>query len=130
MPPFSPPPDAVAVLRAAGDQEVTAALEVMYLVAQADGFVAADELRHFLAVARTISDGTLDATRLSELITTWKATQADVPQRSRELALLLGTREARRAAYDLAQAMATADRQLGEAELTVMDQIGEALDLT
>jgi uncharacterized tellurite resistance protein B-like protein len=126
----APSAAALELFAAASDAELEAGLELMYLVAKADGFVAADELRQFLRVARALPGGRLDTARLSALLDTFKARGAvEIRARSAELGAVLGTPALRRAAYELAAAIVTADGELREAEVATLEAVGEALGL-
>lgn len=126
----SPPAPVLAALADAIEEQLTAVMEVMHFVAKADGFLSADELRQFLRLAKTVSGGSIDSKKLSALVSSWsKRVGVNAHQRLSELSLILGTSELRRATYELAQKMATADGKLEGQELAVLEQIETAFGI-
>jgi tellurite resistance protein len=128
---FVPPKEAIAILKSSSEAQLIAALELMYLVAKADGFVAADELRQLLAVAKASDHNRVDSRKLSALIGEWKARGRLEPEpRIKALGSILETPEVKRAAYELAAATVVADRGLSSGELQVVNLISDTFGLT
>lgn len=123
-----PPAPVGLALRDASVEQLVAVLEIMHFVAKADGFLSADELRHFLKFAKTISSGKISAARLGEVVSNFgKRKVEDIRARLAELKEVLGSPEVCRAAYDLASKMAAADGKLESTEMKVLDLVEEAL---
>lgn len=128
---FSLPPQlALNAFKDATHETLVAVLEVMHFVARADGAISADELRQFLKFAKTVSLGKISAGELSALVSGWNERgEVDAPARLAELAAILSHPTERRATYELASRMATADGKLESAEEGVLGLIEVALEL-
>jgi uncharacterized tellurite resistance protein B-like protein len=124
-----PPALVVSALEGASEEQLIAVMEVMHFVAKADGFLSADELRQFLKLSKALSDTKIDSKTLSELVSAWGKREVDTRARLTELTAILATPEIRRAAYELAEKMATADGTLEGKEMGVLELIEEVLDL-
>lgn len=110
--------------------QLLAVLELMYFVAKADGFLAADELRAFLKVAGEMSGDRFSSTHLSQLVSSWSNREVlDIDARLEELKTSLGHETARRAAHALAQSMAHADGVVRDSESQMLDRIARIFDL-
>lgn len=101
----------------------------MHFVAKADGFLSADELRQFLKLSKAVSGTRIDSKRLSDLVSAWGKREIDTKQRLMDLGAILLTAEMRRATYELAEKMATADGKLEGKEMGVLEQIEEAFGI-
>lgn len=124
-----PPAPVVAALRGASEEQLIAVMEVMHFVAKADGFLSADELRQFLKLSKAVSGTRIDSKRLSDLVSGWSKREIDTKQRLMDLGAILLTAEMRRATYELAEKMATADGKLEGKEMGVLEQIEEAFGI-
>lgn len=124
-----PPAPVVAALRGASEEQLIAVMEVMHFVAKADGFLSADELRQFLKLSKSVSGTRIDSKRLSDLVSGWSKREIDTKQRLMDLGAILLTAEMRRATYELAEKMATADGKLEGKEMGVLEQIEEAFGI-
>lgn len=114
----------------AGTNELLAMLEVMYLVAKADGFFSADELREFLEIVTSLSEGKVGKQQLGALVDSWgKRGATDVDERLKELATALQDDLSRRIAYGLAMQIAESDGQFLRAESEMLDRIAKAFGL-
>ncbi len=110
--------------------EMLAMFEVMYLVAKADGFFSADELREFLEIVTSLSEGKFGKQQLSALVDSWsKRGATDVDQRLGELATALQDDLSRRIAYGLALQIAESDGQFLKAESDMLGRISSAFNL-
>jgi tellurite resistance protein len=111
--------------------ELLAMLEVMYLVATADGYFSADERREFLAMAESLSDGKLQPAMLRSLVDSWSAHggTGELGTRLGELAASLPDETSRRIAYGLAVQMAESDGQYLDAEAHVLAKLAAAFGL-
>jgi tellurite resistance protein len=111
--------------------ELLAMLEVMYLVATADGFFSTEERRNFIEHARSLSDGKLEPTHLATLVESWvrRGVGVDPEPRLAELARDLPDETARRIAFGLAMGIAESDEQLLGAEAGILKKISRAFGL-
>jgi uncharacterized tellurite resistance protein B-like protein len=115
----------------AAAHELLSILEVMYLVAQADGFFSQEERREFLETVTSLSEGKLGSVQLSQLVDSWvkRGAASDVDKCLQELASALPDELSRRIAYGLALQIADADGQYLEAEATMLRRISDAFGL-
>lgn len=115
----------------AAAHELLSILEVMYLVAQADGYFSQDERREFLKSVASLSEGKLGSEQLSQLVDSWvkRGVGGDVEERLKELASALPDELSRRIAYGLALQIADADGQYLDAEATMLRRISEVFGL-
>lgn len=119
-------------------QELMAMIEVMYLVAVADGYFSAEERDAFLEHAGGLSGHQIGARELGLLVDRWeregRAQQGAPGQRNHsarlvELAQILGDETGRRIAYGLAMEIADADGQFLGSEEAILGQIALAFGL-
>lgn len=113
-----------------GTQELLAMIEVMFLVAQADGVFSPNERRSFLAHVQSLSEGKIGVPELTSLVERWGSAESlDVSERLTELAVLLPDETSRRIAYGLAMGIAEADGQVLESESVLLFQIAKTFGL-
>jgi tellurite resistance protein len=115
----------------AATNELLAMLEVMYLVATADGFFSQDERSEFLKSVRSLSEGKVSTGDLGRLVEEWAVERPELDRHARlqTLALALPDTTSRRIAYGLGLQIAEADGQLLESEARVLHQIASAFQL-
>jgi uncharacterized tellurite resistance protein B-like protein len=112
-------------LRHATDEKLHAILELMYLVARADGVFSHEELSHFISVGSTISGGRIDAARLAILVEAWgEQTSSHIENRIIEISHVLTTAHEREMACNLAAQLAEADDAVLRPEQKVLDLMG------
>ena len=111
--------------------ELLAMLELMYLVATADGFFSISERREFLASLESLSEGRLGSTELTQLMNTWtkRGPGDSLDARLEELANALPDITSRRIAYGLALQIAESDGEYLRSEAAMMDRIASAFGL-
>src|SRR5690606_19901678 len=97
----------------AAHSELLAMLEVMYLVANADGFFSIAERGEFLNSVESRSEGKIGGAELSELVEVWvcRGSTEELPARLNRLAQELPDLISRRIAYGLAVQIAEVDGQ-------------------
>lgn len=115
----------------ASTNELLAMLEVMYIVATADGYFATEERRAFLAHAASLSEGKLDGAHLALLVESWvrRGVGVSAEVRLAELAVDLPDETSRRIAFGLATAMAEADGQMLMSESGILSKVSRAFGL-
>src|SRR5690606_28341272 len=117
-------------LEDAGTNELLAMIEVMYLVATADGFFSSDERLEFLRSVEALSDGKLGSEQLVKLVDSWaKRGSGPVDERLEQLAHSLTDETSRRIAYGLALQIADADGAYLQSEATLLRKISHAFGL-
>lgn len=118
-------------LHDAATNELLAMLEVMYLVATADGYFSKDERLEFLESMRSLSEGKIGAEQLSRLVEGWVARgpETNIEGRLRVLADALPDEMSRRIAYGLGMQIAESDGQFLESEALLLRQIARAFAL-
>jgi uncharacterized tellurite resistance protein B-like protein len=111
--------------------ELLAMLELMYLVANADGFFSMEERREFLKSVESLSEGKLGSEQLVQLVDSWskRSPGPDLEKRLAELAAALPDAISRRIAYGLALQIADADGQFLESEAAILQKIAQAFGL-
>lgn len=114
------------------DAELHALIEVMFLVASADGEFSIPERRFFMEMVTSLSDGRLDSGDL--LVLTERAQsrldEGGVEARLNALSALLKDETARRLAYALATQIAFADDEISDAEKQVLDEMARVFELS
>jgi uncharacterized tellurite resistance protein B-like protein len=115
----------------AAAHELLAMLELMYLVANADGFFSMEERREFLKSVESLSEGKLGSEQLVQLVDSWskRSPGPDLEKRLAELAAALPDAISRRIAYGLALQIADADGQFLESEAAILQKIAQAFGL-
>lgn len=113
-----------------GTSELLAMIELMYLVAQADGVFSPEERREFLEHVESLSEGRVGSRELSLLVEHWGTESAPpLQERLAHLALQLPDETSRRIAYGLALEVADADGEFAESEAKLLRQVAIALGL-
>lgn len=121
---------AIQGLADVGTQELLAMIEVMFLVAQADGEFSSEERHTFLEHVESLTENKVGIPELTTLVDRWGTLESlDVSERLDQLAALLPGETSRRIAYDLARAIAETDGQVMESEAVLLFQLAQALDL-
>lgn len=112
-------------------RELLAMLELMYLVATADGYFSDDERREFIASMQSLSEGKIGSAELTRLVDQWvsEGPETDIERRLRTVASFLPDELSRRIAYGLAMQIAEADGQFLEAESAVLSKAARAFGL-
>lgn len=114
----------------AGPEELLAIIEILFLVAQADGVFSPEERQAFLEQVHSLSEDKLELPELSNLLDRWGTLESlDVSERLEQLAALLPDERSRRLTYGLAWGLAATDDQVMESEAVVLFQLAEALGL-
>lgn len=118
-------------LASAGTEELLAIIEILFLVAQADGVFSPEERQTFLEHVHALSQDKLETPELSNLMDRWGTLEAlDVSERLEQLAALLPSETSRQRAYALAWGLAATDGQIMESESVLLFQLAEALGLS
>ncbi len=121
---------APAGFKDSGNSELLAMIELMYLVAQADGVFSPEERREFLGHVESLSEGRVGSRELALLVEHWSAESAPpIGERLAHLAEQLPDETSRRIAYGLALEVADADGEFVASEGALLKQIAVALGL-
>jgi tellurite resistance protein len=112
--------------------EVEAMVQLMFIVARADGDFSPTERRRFLDTVQSLSAGKLQSTDLLSLIEQTERTIEEVglDQHLKSLAGQFSDELARRLAYGLCAQVALSDGTYQDAERQVLDQIASILSLS
>jgi uncharacterized tellurite resistance protein B-like protein len=112
-------------------RELLAMLELMYLVATADGFFSAEERREFMASMQSLSEGKIGSAELTRLVDQWisEGPETDLDGRLKTLAESLPDELSRRVAYGMALQIAEADGQYLQSEAALLARAARAFGL-
>lgn len=112
-------------------RELLAMLELMYLVATADGYFSTEERREFVASMQSLSEGKIGSEELSRLVDQWvsEGPETDIEGRLNTVATFLPDELSRRIAYGMALQIAEADGQFLEAEASLLAKAARAFGL-
>lgn len=112
-------------------RELLAMLELMYLVATADGYFSTEERREFVANMQSLSEGKIGSEELSRLVDQWisEGPETDIERRLSTVATFLPDELSRRIAYGMALQIAEADGQYLEAEAALLSKAARAFGL-
>ncbi len=114
----------------ASTQELLAMVEIMFLVAQADGVFTPEERQTFLEHVQSLSEDKMGLPELSGLVDRFGTLESlDVSERLDQLATSLPDDTSRRIVYGLAWGIAATDGQVMESESVLLFQLAEALGL-
>lgn len=112
-------------------RELLAMLELMYLVATADGYFSTEERREFVASMQSLSEGKIGSAELARLVDQWisEGPETDIDRRLNTVATFLPDELSRRIAYGMALQIAEADGQYLEAEAALLQKAARAFGL-
>lgn len=112
--------------------ELHALVEIMYLVAAADGEFSFDERRFFLDMVSSLSEGRIDSTELLGIVERARAhlESRGLTRRLEELHEILADETSRRLAYGLGMQVALVGAEVGDAEKRVLDEIANVFALS
>lgn len=112
-------------------RELLAMLELMYLVATADGYFSPEECQEFTASMQSLSEGKIGEAELSRLVDQWmsEGPETDIERRLNTLATALPDELSKRVAYGLALQIAEADGQYLKAEAALLSKAARAFGL-
>jgi uncharacterized tellurite resistance protein B-like protein len=112
-------------------RELLAMLELMYLVATADGYFSAEERQEFIASMQSLSEGKIGSAELTRLVDQWvsEGPETDLEGRLGTIATFLPDELSRRIAYGLAMQIAEADGQYLETEAAFLEKAARAFGL-
>lgn len=117
-------------LHDAATNELLAMLEVMYLVAVADGFFSQDERTEFLKIVQSLSEGKIGAPQLGQMVDNWvRQGSGNVEERLDRVAGMLPDETSRRIAYGLAMQIAEVDGKFLESEAHMLRRIAAVFEL-
>lgn len=124
---ITPPPE----FQETPARELLAMLELMYLVATADGYFSPEECREFTANMQSLSEGKIGSAELARLVDQWisEGPETDIDQRLNTLATSLPDELSKRLAYGLALQIAEADGHYLKAEAALLSKAARAFGL-
>lgn len=112
-------------------RELLAMLELMYLVATADGYFSAEERKEFIGNMQSLSEGKIGSAELTRLVDQWvsEGPETDLEGRLQTIASFLPDELSRRIAYGFAMQIAEADGQYLDAEAALLEKASRAFGL-